>query len=212
MPGAGIDDELHIGAGGRLTRGQPGASRRRRHLVERADENHGGDFQRRARQIFARRIIRRRRLEAEAVRGDRRERGRDLEGRVAALRIANHGDPGGIDVRALRQVQQGAPGIGRPLAKFLGAGLPQAARRKIVDEQCNVAPARQGVGDRPPVAGQAEAGMQQRHRGERPGPGRSGQVTADLSLGCRRAGQAGEFNQFLGRRGRRRQDPKRCDG
>ena len=151
-----------------------------------------GDLQLGVAQIFARGVEGRRDLEFHIVRDRERggEAGRgDLERGVGALRVTDGGDPSRVDERESGKVSQGPESVGYAFAEVHGAGFLDAPSGEIVDEQRDIAPAGQRVGDRSSGRREAEAGVQQDDGRKRTMSVRLGQVALN-----RRAGLAlGDF-------------------
>ena len=187
---AGIDDELRHAR--RLPLRQLGAVRRGSDLVLRADENERRDHERRAGQVGAWGIESRRGLEDRPSAA-----GCDFERRVASLRKADGRDPGGVDVRKAGKIGLSAIGVGQGLLEVDGAGFFQAAGRKVVDEQGDIAPGSDPLADRGSLFRQAETGVQKDHGRERACSLRPGEIALDrvALTGAR------EFDQFIGRGG-----------
>ncbi len=141
----------------------------------------------------------------EGVSGSEARRG-DRERRVGALREPDRGDPRPVDIGKRRNERQSAVSVRDAFGEIDGAGLLEAAGRKIVDEQRHIAGSRERGFDRAAVRRQAEAGVQEHDGRERPGALRLRQIALDVravrdaGLTARRG--ALEFRQLLGRRRR----------
>jgi hypothetical protein len=157
---------------------QPSAVPRGGHLVLRPDENERRNVKFGAGCIGAGRIESGRSFERGRL-ASRPAAGCDFERRVASLRKPNDGDPGGVDERPAGQIGQSAIGVGQGWLEVDRAGLLEASRRKVVNEQGDIAPGSDPLADRSPRFRQAEAGVQKDDAREGPCSVRPRQVALD---------------------------------
>jgi hypothetical protein len=189
---AGVNVEPHHT--GRLPLRQLGAVRRGGHLVLRANENKRRDGERRAVQVGAGGIESGSRLETG------RAAARDLERGVASLGKPNDRDFVRIDIGKTAEIGESAIRVGEGLLEVDGAGLLEAARGKIVDEQGDIAPSRDPRAERSALCGQAETGVQKNDGREGTRSPRPRQIALDR-VALTGAGETDQLVRFGGSAG-----------
>ena len=102
-------------------------------------------------------------------------------------------DPGRVDIRKAAEIGESAISVGQGLLEVDGAGLLEATRCKIVDEQGDIAPSRDPRAERSALRRQAETGVQKNDGRERTRSLRPRQIALDRVARA----SAGEIDPFV---------------